>query len=981
MDFETRFNELASKPKDEDLIQDLVILQEETLKENDADVYLKASHLLFDTYVNVGDYELASSLFFTILKENRFEAYKTVLEIIDKLVGLLLKTEDFIQLESLLKLRERYITSNSASQLMQKFYLAVCQEGQKQYKEAISTLESITDNISNNNLVSKYLKLSMLYLKIKQYEPAKAAYERAKIFDKTLKNEMFYLVASDIAFYEKNYEEALKQFQAFFIKTKVKSRYLDRFIYINIELNKLGEAWRFYKQYLPKISSSASKNYRMQYFQAGLILANKVNDIDEAASLHERISALETNQSEIIDSFDGIKTLLSFSSTKIKFKTRREVILETYRVLASLSNFERLLYIFPSVDGLVLYTFKKGLLIEKTLSLHQYQKTILGEIIEQDLSFHLLTKEEILKQVDYLTNSAFLENQLTSIIAYKILSLQSTDGYLIAFVEKDRQFDYINRLLQTTKSILEEKLSVQKLIDHHETLHRLSERLLSMKGFGLFRIEDGMLYMLNALSQKLIDNDNDFIPFEEFQSHIEGKIVYIDDLLSIDHLEINYLKSQSKVLLSIDVWHVENCIYLLMEDKTHEIKNQETLSMLAHLTQSYALNTLHALRETIEAMKEASTLLKFWIISPTLQNLSRQERHDMIEHLRNLIFASARNQMICLALDEEEGLLLHCSTTDKRVHQRITREVVEGMKAYFFKNAMIYSHFTVKVGGLVLQKNMSFDAILTQIDKTRFIDSDEFDLVYFDKVMLAKESKNQMLLDQFQDFLSDRFMPIIYSEIGNLLTKKIEGYETKIDPYILHGTLDEYHQMIQTYHLEIEHFWVNVQSVLTQMSSLEEATKQTVRMMITMPWIALEDIKNAEELVKRIKRAKFSPELFTFVFNGLSLSTSAIESLRYMKDKNCKIGFNVSIFDAIKLVSEYPSLIDYLMINSQDITESTFKWVDIISQMRKIQMIVTQVNQVDQIDVLMASKLYQAMGSVMNNHITFDELLTKLKSV
>ena len=200
MDFETRFNELASKPKDEELLQDLITLQEESLKENDADVYLKTSHLLFDTYVNLGDYELATSLFFSILKENRFEAYKTVLDIIDKLVGLLLKTEDFVQLESLLKLRERYLTSNPSQQLMQKFYLAVCQEGQKQYLEAIQTLESITDNISNNNLVSKYLKLSMLYIKIKQYELAKGAFERAKIFDKTMKNEMFYLVASDIAF-------------------------------------------------------------------------------------------------------------------------------------------------------------------------------------------------------------------------------------------------------------------------------------------------------------------------------------------------------------------------------------------------------------------------------------------------------------------------------------------------------------------------------------------------------------------------------------------------------------------------------------------------------------------------------------------------------------------------------------------------------------------------------------------------------------
>ncbi len=978
MDFETRFNELASKPKDEELLQDLITLQEESLKENDADVYLKTSHLLFDTYVNLGDYELATSLFFSILKENRFEAYKTVLDIIDKLVGLLLKTEDFVQLESLLKLRERYLTSNPSQQLMQKFYLAVCQEGQKQYLEAIQTLESITDNISNNNLVSKYLKLSMLYIKIKQYELAKGAFERAKIFDKTMKNEMFYLVASDIAFYQMNYEEALKQFQAFFIKTKVKSRYLDRFIYINIELGKLGEAWHFYKQYLPKIMSSASKNYRMQYYQAGLVLANKVNDIDEVASLHERILGLESKQSEIIDSFDGIKTLLAFASSKIKFKTRREIILETYRVLASLGNFERLLYLFPSMDGLVLYTFKKGLLIEKTFTLQQYHNTILEEIVNQDLSFHLFTKEEVLKQVDYLTNALFIENQYTSILAYKITSLQLTDGYLITFNEKDRQFDYINKLLLTTKSILDEKLSIQKLIDHHETLHRLSERLLSMKGYGLFRIEDGLLFLQNALSKQLIDIENDFIPFEEFQSKIKGPMIYIDDLLRKDHLDIHYQKSQDEILLSIDIWQVEQCIYLLVEDITHEIKNTETLSLLANLTETYPLNTLHALRKNIEAMKESTTLMKFWILGQNRSPLTRQERHKMIEQLRNLIHTSARSHIICLALDEEEGLLLHLSSTDKRVHQRIAKEVVEGMNDYFKLNASVYTDLSVKVGALILQKNMGFSEILNNIDKTKMIESHEFDLVYYDKTMITQESKNQMLFDQFQDFISYRHMPLVFSEIVNLLTKKIEGYETQIDPYFIHGTVGEYQQMIQAYHLEKEHFQLNLQTVINHLVKLETETKHTVKIMIEMPPIILKDIKGVEEIIKRIKRFKLDLGLITFKLNHFNQNKDEIESLRLFKEKGLKIAFQQSIYDAIKLVSIHPSLVDYVLIDYHDYNESTSKLFELFNQARKIQVIMTHIDNAEQLSSLMANKLYQAMGLALTT-LTFDELLAKLK--
>ncbi len=979
MDFETRFNELSSQPKDEDLIQELIILQEESLKENDADVYLKTSHLLFDTYVNLGDYDLATSLFFSILKENRFEAYKTVLEIIDKLVGLLLKTEDFKQLENLLKLRERYLPGTPTPQLMQKFYMAVCQEGQKLYREAIQTLVGITDNISNNNLVSKYLKLSMLYIKTKDFEASKAAFERAKIFDKQLKNEMFYLVASDLAYYEEDYEEALKQFQAFFIKTKVKTRYLDRYIYINIELNRLGEAWRFYKEYLPKIAKSASKNYRLQYYQAGLILSNKVNDIDEAAVLHERIRSLETVNEEIVDTFDGIKTLLAFSAAKIRFKSKRDIILELYRVLASLSDFDRILYLFPSNDGLVLYTFKKGLLMEKTFTLSQYRNTLLEEIINQDLPFHLFSKEDILKQVDYLTNTAFVANQYSTILAYKIMSMQTTDGYMITFMEKDKQFDYINRLLQTTKSILEEKLTVQKLLDHHETLHRLSERLLSMKGLGLYKLEDGILFLQNTMCHQQLETDSDFIAFEDFQKRMEGPLIYIDDLLRKDHLEIKIKRSNGSALLSIDLWQVDRTIYLLAEDIAHEIENTETLSLLAHLTETYSMNNLHALRNSIEAMTDVSCLLGFWILSNSLADLKRKDRHHLIEQLRNLIHASARNQLICLALDEEEGLLLHCLSTDKRVHQRIAKDVIDGMNEFVNKSFNIYQSIRLHIGAIILQKNMLFYEILEKLDRTRFADIFEIAPVYYDKSLIAIESKFSMLFDQFQDFVSARNMPLVFSEIGNLLTKKIEGYDTSIDPFCLHGTIHEYQKMIAENHLEKEHFQLHFQSVISLLSKMATEINHTVRMMIDLPKIALFDAKLIEEIVKRIKRSKLSLELIIFKIHGIESVESQLESFRYLKEKGCSLAFQVTVYDAIKLMSEHPSIVDFLMIESNELTDSTSLWFDGLNQYRKQQIIITNYNQIEQKDTLMAAKLYLVKGNQLKNNITQDELFNNVK--
>lgn len=977
MDFESRYLELLSKPKDEDLISELTQLQEESIKENDADIYLKSSHLLFDAYVNLGDYDSATSLFLNILKENRFESYKTIVEIIDKLVQLLLKTEDFKQLEALLKMRERYLSGNPSQQLMQKFYLSVCQEGLKNYSEAIITLESIIDNISNNNLVSKYLKLALLYLRVNNQKKAKEAYEHAKIFDKTMKNEMFYLVASDLAFVEREYEEALKHFQAFFIKTKVKTRYLDRFIYINIELNRLGEAWRFYQEYLPKIMKSASKNYRMQYYQAGLVLANKVNDIDETAKLHERIRSLELVSEDILDSFDGIKVLLTFSSSKIKFNSKRDIILETYRVLASLSDFNRLLYLFPSLDGLTLYTYKKGLLMEKIVSHHDYKGTILDTIIEQDLPFHLFTKEEIVKETDYLTRAVFQDNDFSNILAYRIGELSKVDGYVIAMIDKNRQFDYINKLLYTTKSILEEKLAMHRLLDHHESLHRLSEKLLSSKKFGLYKIEDNLVFLQNDESKKQLEVADDFITFENFQQRIQGKMIYLDDLLGKDQIELTIKKATGLAQYRINIWQVDLAIHLLFEDITPLIQTETDLSQKAFVSATYQLNTMHALKRSIESLNNNSVLMGFWIQGEGLNQLRRNDYHYLYDSMQKLITDSAKSHVISLALDEDNGLLLHLLSLDKRVHQRIASEVTNGMNNILKQNLYLDYCFSIKVGATTIQKNNEFTDILKNLDQTRFIKNDEI-LTYYDKSIITKTIKIQTLYDQYQNFVLQKRIPVIYQEIGNLLTKKIEGYYVAIDEFVIHGEIKDFHEMIRELHLEKDCFILKINTIIQAINELEKATSHTVQLMIDLPAQVLIDSSLLEESIKKLKRYKVPLERLIFRINRVDIAYEQFDIITYMKAKGIQFAYNIGIYQALELMSNHPSIVDYLLIDSKEYSDSTKVWFDSLLKYLKQKTIIVDNNLLLKEETLVNSKLYLVMGHLRQD-ITLDELKIMVK--
>jgi hypothetical protein len=978
LDFETRFVEISAKPKDEDLISELISLQEEALAENDADVYLKTSHLLFDTYVNIGDNDAAISLFFGILRDNRFEAFKTLLEIIDKLVALLLKTEDFIQLESLLKLRERYLSGTGNQQLMQKFYVSVCQEGLKQYAEAIKTLENITDNISNNNLVSKYLKLSMLYIKVDDFKAAQGALDRAKVFDKPLKNEMFYLVEADLCYHKGEYEEALRLFQVFFVRSKIKNRYLDRYILINIKLEKLGEAWRFYKQYLPKIIRSTSKNYRMQYYLAGLQLALKVNDIDEIIALKEKIAALSIKEEDILDSFDGIKALLAFNGSKVRFKSARDVILETYRVLNGLAELDRLLYIAPAIDGLTVYSFKKGLLLEKSYTKNQWQNTILDEIITSDLNYYLFTPEDLAKQTDYLQKAAFEPGTIAYVSAYKIAYLQNTDGFMIAFIAKDRQFDYISRLLFTTKSILENKLAVQKLLDHHESRHRLSERLLSMKEFGLYKLEDGILFMQNDAAKKQMRTEHDFMPFDDFQKQFVDRHLYLDDFLGKDHLEIEIRQDHDVMKLSVDLWQVDLSIFFLAEDvtkSTHELLN---LSSLANRTLTYELNTLYALKVAVQNIREASTLFGFWIEDLRFSEYLREERHQLIVRLSEIIRTSARTHLVSLALDEEEGLLLLISSIDKRVHQRIASECAFAFKQHILAMETSHPETSLKIGAISNQKNQTFEVMLAQLDQTRHDETSEENLVYYDRNLIADLSRTEVLLSQWKTLSEAKQVSLSYDQIGNLLTKKIEMYQVSIDYNGMMGTPADFDRMIRHHHLENDRFFVIFHRMIKDLSELNATKKSLIRYALPVPEGVVFDRVKTEELVKALKKAKIASDGIVLILDDIKNHPVMIENLRNLKEKGLKIAVSAKIDQCSSLVINHASIVDYLWIKQSQYDDASKVWFEVLIHKIKPFIVIVDVDTPDIADKLFASRLYIVKGSVLSHQLSFEELKTQL---
>jgi len=280
MDLSERLTLLKSAKKSQETLDDLKALL--SMSKQD-----KNSILAMDTIITIVELERYlrhhdESVKFLEEELNLefFTSQEDRLKLIEEMIKTLLRTEDFIKLESILHNRERYLT-NEHQKVMQKFYYAVCYEGLKEYKKAIDVLKSIKDTISSNNLVSKYLKLSMLYLKENNLQLARENFLHAEKFDIRRNNPIFCLAESDILYIEGDYLGALGKYQEYFIKSKNKHRYLDRFILINIKLNRLDEAWKFYQEYLPTMSSIISKNYRLVFYESALELATLLKNRSE----------------------------------------------------------------------------------------------------------------------------------------------------------------------------------------------------------------------------------------------------------------------------------------------------------------------------------------------------------------------------------------------------------------------------------------------------------------------------------------------------------------------------------------------------------------------------------------------------------------------------------------------------------------------------------------------------------------------------
>nr|HPJ23817.1 hypothetical protein [Bacillota bacterium] len=651
MDIVSQFEELKNAKKTQETLDGLNELLSVAKQEKDSSLALDISLQIVEVMRYLRMHDQVISWLEKELDSDFFTSKEDCLKIIDELIKTLLRTEDFLKLESVLFHRERFLT-NDHQKVMQKFYFAVCYEGLKDYKKAIDTLKSIKDTISASNLVSKYLKLSMLYLKENDLSKAKENLDHAAKFDYRKTNPIFLLAESDILFFENDYLNSLVKYQEYFVKSKNKHRYLDRYILINIKLNKLDEAWRFYQEYMPSMSQVISKNYRLIFYEAGYLLAEALNNKEEQDKLRFLIDELEPIP-PMLNQFDSVYRLLSIAFQNKVYKKPREIIHHLFKALDSLYKFQKMIYVVFDGDQALIYHYSKGLLLEKETHLLTLADSILGNILKTKPTNDLYGYDDLIKYSHHLYQTVE-----TAYVFSDGIERRDAFDYFIVYSKEKSDFDIQQKLVLLATEILKKQMNDFDRYHDSDIVSRQITNLVDLSKDGLIKIENNTIHFLNQSAKEIFGMETDYLAFDVFQTYLE-EIVFIDDFLNKESVSLK-LKDSDKQLTFL-LSEGEYTIYALVKEaKTDSLV--QSINAFTNLPDERQL-----LMDNLNTESKTVMLIEIRNYLEHFSHYSHERYKERLDELTEFIRQTSKNHFDCIYLESYHLLYLTLKSIDKRV--------------------------------------------------------------------------------------------------------------------------------------------------------------------------------------------------------------------------------------------------------------------------------------------------------------------------
>ncbi|MBU0997670.1 MAG: tetratricopeptide repeat protein [Firmicutes bacterium] len=901
---------LLTEPVSEELIGKLLELLTQSIEQQDFDGYFLVASQLFDTYVSLQDYDSAIATLKTAINSEYTEDYKVILPMIDKLIGQLIRIEDFHELEALLKMRERFITGDKHQQMMQSFYLSVGLEGLKKYSSAIEVLENIPDNMSSNNIISKYLKLSMLSMQTSNLDKARQYFDKATLFDRFQKNPLFALVESDLYYAEKDYLKALEKYQEYFIKSKIKNRYLDRYLLLCVQLERYDEALKFYHDYEPKIRTTLSKNYQKLFYEAGLSLFEHVYAPSDYEYCRDRLNELRNETIEILNQFDGLYSLISKLLMKQDIHSPREVLLHGSRAFFDLVHVDRFHFIYLQDDGYHVLTYHKKLLMEKIFSYVQIQGSIIEEIFADPLSLHVYHKSDLENMTDFMSPNPISSEM---VIASKTYSEVYGNMYIMIGIDQTTHYDYIHKLLMILSRILESQLINFFFERKEEEFSMIREAFEDKLEIGFIRIEHGVVTLLNPIAKRLLGMEEEHFPYERLRDKFINPKPYLDDFLHKDEwvVEMNVSPNKRR-FLKILVKEIRFALYLHITDVTDEVNQTALVDHLMKQDIDSSFETIQSLKTRFEQLEKATSLIYFDLDEreELFQKYHFSFKKKLNSFLPSILKKISRTSFIGAYRANESGWFLFLDTVDKRVIGRVWNELTKETN----QTDLILEDVTFSGICAINQKKRVFEELIDELYEQFYRHNKISELRYSDRKQVNEQHLLKTIHLNLEQLLSSKEIPVEYHPIGDWTTYEAFGYQIDLHSSVLLGEKKLMEEAIITGGYSLKMDILLIKSFL----------KSNVSKLKTYYLFKIhhETIKNhsvIDDIVRRIKRVEslnISQCVFVLEF-PLKQNFHFHEDVEYLKNKGFLIAFD-HLFNLKMNDLNILSMSDFLIVSHDD---------------------------------------------------------------
>lgn len=680
--------------------------------------------------------------------------YKT--EIINKKINALLKLEDYNELLKTLTEKEAIKELDQTQKTNILFYKAIAYEALDETDLSIESLEAILDNIPKYSLINKYLKLSMLYLKVSKIDKAKEAYDYASLVDHSHSNDMFYLVESDLYYKSSKYLDALESFESFFLRSNNRYKYLDRYILINIALKRYDDAYKFYMNYIDKPSLRLSSGNRYQFLKSVALLFEKMGkekELDEIKCELERIKPIyfkriENDNLSIIDTITQNMTL-----PLTKYDKRKNIANKFFKLLNKIEK-NTLVFIEYYIDGYKYSKFNNTQLKEKEI--------LKVDVIDKSLVDYFDLNED--KILNYYYNDK-LEKVEEKVKCYFIGNEYIKYGFFM--VSYDENYDYIYKVLKN--SLFELFLRLDSICTKNDDYNNLL-MLLENENTGLIKINNNFVEFKDSYSKKLFNSKLDVMKTEDFSSIFfdEFDIPYLEkvkkkSLRIINDLETKYIEFKSTL--------IDDNLYALVSDVTLKKERKERLENFYYYSDTSFYNE-NSLKKDIDIKSSSYAIIGLYI--PIVEEMDTFDLKNKKLKELSKYFDSIQKELKIYMVSLNHFIIMHDSI-DKRTLESLYRKIKENIQSlYRISQSLRFKD----INGFISKslKGKSFDEVKSLIEYGFYNSYEKNDLLVIDNDEKRDYSLFQIYAKDIETKIKENSLKIDYYPIIDEKTNSIHYF-------------------------------------------------------------------------------------------------------------------------------------------------------------------------------------------------------------